>query len=84
MNEREQHGELADELEDQADTLADHNRRLGEEIADVRQDHERRRADAGDTPDWDDPDADEDEAEDQDGEDDEEGDAEGEEDENRG
>lgn len=67
MSEREQHGELADELEDQADTLADHSRSLGEEITDVRQDWERKRADAGvpgATPDWDDPDEDD---EDQDG-----------------
>ncbi len=66
MSEREQYRELADELEDRADTLADHSRSLGEEITDARQDWERKRADAGvpgATPDWDDPDEDEDEDE---------------------
>jgi ribonuclease E len=63
MSEREQYGELADQLEDRADTLADENRRLGERIADVRGDWQRKREDpgvAGATPDWDDPDEDED------------------------
>jgi hypothetical protein len=64
MSEREQYGKLADELEDRADTLASENKRLGERIADVRDDWNRKRADAavpGAIPDWDDPDEDEDE-----------------------
>jgi len=70
MSEREEHAELADELDDRVDTLAEHSHRLGEEITDVRDDWERKRADAGvpgATPDWDDPDEDEDadEAEDE-------------------
>jgi hypothetical protein len=63
MSEREQYGKLADELEDRAGTLAEENRQLGEKIADVREDWQRKRADAGvpgATPDWDDPDEDED------------------------
>jgi hypothetical protein len=67
MSEREQYGKLADELEDRADTLAGENKRLGERIADVRDDWKRKRADAGvpgATPDWDDPDEDEDEDDD--------------------
>ena len=69
MSEREQYGELADELEDRVDTLADHSRSLGEEITDVRKDWERKRADAGvpgAIPDCDDPDEDADD-EDEDG-----------------
>jgi hypothetical protein len=73
MSEREQYGKLADELEDRADTLAGENKQLGERIADVRDDWNRKRADAGvpgATPDWDDPDEDEDEDDgDSDGED---------------
>jgi hypothetical protein len=67
MSEREQYGKLADELEDRADTLAQHSDRLGDDIADAREDWKRKRADAavpGATPDWDDPDEDEDEDED--------------------
>lgn len=67
MTEREQYGELADEAEDRADALAEHSHRLGDDIADARQDWQRKRADAavpGATPDWDDPDEDEDEDED--------------------
>jgi hypothetical protein len=63
MSEQEQYGKLADELEDQADTLAGESQRLGERIADVRDDWKHKRADAGvpgATPDWDDPDEDED------------------------
>jgi hypothetical protein len=69
MSEREQYGELADELEDRADTLAEHSHRLGDDIADAREDWRRKRADAGvpgATPDWDDPEEDEDEDEDDD------------------
>jgi hypothetical protein len=69
MSEREQYGKLADELEDRADTLADENRQLGERAAEVREDWERKRNDAGvpgATPDWDDPDEDEDEDDDED------------------
>jgi hypothetical protein len=69
MSEREQYGKLADELEGHADTLADDSKQLGEKIADVREDWERKRGDAGvpgATPDWDDPDEDEDEDEDED------------------
>jgi hypothetical protein len=69
MTEQEQYGKLADELEDRADTLAKHNERLGDDVADVRDDWRRKRADAavpGATPDWDDPDEDEDEDDDQD------------------
>ena len=76
MSEREQHDELADELEHRADTLAGHSQRLGDDIADTRQDWERKRADAavpGATPDWDDPDEDE-EDDDEDKEDDKEDD----------
>jgi hypothetical protein len=71
MSEREEYGELADELEDRVDTLADHSKGLGDEITDVRKDWERKRADAkvpGATPDWDDPDED-DEDEDDNGDD---------------
>ncbi len=67
MSEREQYGKLADELEERADRLAGENTRLGERIADVRDDWQRKRADAGvpgATPDWDDPDEDEDEDDD--------------------
>jgi hypothetical protein len=69
MSEREQYGKLADELEDQAATLADDSARLGEKIADVRDDWKRKRADAGvpgATPDWDDPEEDEDDDNDED------------------
>jgi hypothetical protein len=69
MSEREQYGELADQLEDRADTLADQNRRLGEHIADVRQEQGRTRPDAATaqtTPDWDDPEEDDDEDEEDD------------------
>jgi hypothetical protein len=69
MSEHEQYGELADELADRADRLAGDNKRLGEDIVDVRADWHRKRADAnvpGATPDWDDPDEDEDEDEDDD------------------
>ncbi|HTU97862.1 MAG TPA: hypothetical protein VMF14_18580 [Solirubrobacteraceae bacterium] len=77
MSEREQYGKLADELEDQADALAGENQRLGERIADVRDDWRNKRADAsvpGATPDWDDPDEDEDDDADDDDEDDDEDD----------
>jgi hypothetical protein len=70
MSEREQYGKLADELEDRADTLAEQNQRLGDDVADVREDWQRKRADAavpGATPDWDDPDEDEDEDDDDNG-----------------
>jgi hypothetical protein len=72
MSEREQYGKLADELEDHADALAGENAELGERIADVRDDWERKRADdsvPGATPDWDDPEEDED-SDDEDDEDD--------------
>jgi hypothetical protein len=67
MSEREQYGELADELKDRADALAERSDRLGGDIADAREDWQRKRADAavpGATPDWDDPDEDEDEDDD--------------------
>jgi hypothetical protein len=67
MSEREQYGKLADELEDHADTLADENAELGDRIAGVRDDWERKRADdsvPGATPDWDDPDEEEEEDDD--------------------
>jgi hypothetical protein len=67
MSEREQYGNLADELEDHADTLAHENAEFGGKIDDVRDDWERKRADdsvPGATPDWDDPDEEEDENED--------------------
>jgi hypothetical protein len=70
MTEQEQYGKLADDLEDRADTLAKRNDMLGDDVADVRDDWRRKRADAavpGATPDWDDPDEDEDEDEDDDG-----------------
>ena len=69
MSEREQYGKLADELEGRADTLAEKSQSLGDDIADVREDWKRKRADAavpGATPDWDDPDEDEDEDQDED------------------
>jgi hypothetical protein len=69
MSEREQYGKLADELEDHADTLADENAELGDRIAGVRDDWERKRADdsvPGATPDWDDPDEEEEEEDDDD------------------
>jgi hypothetical protein len=69
MSEREQYGKLADELEDHADTLADENAELGDRIAGVRDDWERKRADdsvPGATPDWDDPDEEEEEDDDDD------------------
>jgi hypothetical protein len=69
MSEREQYGKLADELDHRADTLAHENEDLGERIAGVRDDWERKRADdsvPGATPDWDDPDEDEDDDEDDD------------------
>jgi hypothetical protein len=72
MSEREQYGKLADELEDRADALAAENERLGDRIADVRDDWQRKRADAGvpgATPDWDDPEEDDDEDGDDAGED---------------
>lgn len=73
MTEREQHGKLADELEDRADTLAGENDRLGERIADARADWERTRDETGaGTPDWDDPDDDEDDEDDDDADHDEE------------
>jgi hypothetical protein len=67
MSEQEQYGELADELEARADTLADHGQSLDADIAGVREDWQRKRADAavpGATPDGDDPEEDEDEDED--------------------
>jgi hypothetical protein len=67
MSEQEQYGELADELEARADTLAEHGQALDADIADVREDWQRKRADAavpGATPDWDDPEEDDDEDED--------------------
>jgi hypothetical protein len=67
MSEREQYGELADEAEARADTLAERSQNLGDDIADARQEWDRKRADAavpGATPDWDDPDEDEDEDDD--------------------
>ena len=73
MSEREQYGKLADELEDQADTLAADNEQLGERIADARDDWRRKRADAGvpgATPDWDDPDEDDEDEDDGGSEDD--------------
>jgi hypothetical protein len=82
MSEREQYGKLADTLEDQADTLAEKNERLGDRIADVRQDAERTRADSGITPDWDDPD-DEPDEDDDDGSDDEDKDKDKDEDEDK-
>ena len=72
MSEREQYGKLADELDDRADALAAENERLGDRIADVRDDWQRKRADAGvpgATPDWDDPEEDDDEDGDEDGDD---------------
>jgi hypothetical protein len=69
MSEREQYGELGDELDGQADKLAERNEQLGGEIADAREDWQRKRADAGApgaTPDWDDPDEEDDEDEDED------------------
>jgi hypothetical protein len=69
MSEREQYGELADELEARADTLAEHGQSLDADIADVREDWQRKRADSavpGATPDWDDPDEDQDEDDDED------------------
>ena len=75
MSEREQYGKLADELEDRVNTLADQNEQLGEQIADVRTEWERKRADgavAGATPDWDDPNEDEDDDDSDDDEDDDE------------
>jgi hypothetical protein len=77
MSEREQYGKLADQTEDRADTLAGESARLGEEIADVRDDWKRKRADAGvpgATPDWDDPEEDEDDDDDPDEDDGEEDD----------
>jgi hypothetical protein len=68
MSEREQYGKLADELEDHADTLADENAELGDRIAGVRDDWERKRADdsvPGATPDWDDPDEEEEDDDDE-------------------
>ena len=83
MSEQEQYGELADELEDRADRLATDNERLGEDIAGVRSDWQRKRADAdvpGATPDWDDPDEDEDDDDERDKDEDEDEDEDGEED----
>jgi hypothetical protein len=68
MSEREQYGKLADELEDHAETLADENAELGDRIAGVRDDWERKRADdsvPGATPDWDDPDEEEEDDDDE-------------------
>jgi hypothetical protein len=81
MSEREQYGKLADELEGRADTLAEDSQRLGDEIADVREDWKRKRADAavpGATPDWDDPDEDEDDDDEDNGKEDDEEDEDGE------
>jgi hypothetical protein len=69
MSEREEYGELADELDGRADRLADHSESLRKEISDARDDWKRKRADAnvpGATPEWDDPDED---ADDEDAED---------------
>jgi hypothetical protein len=69
MSEREQYGELADEHDGQVDKLAERNEQLGGEIADVREDWQRKRADAGvpgATPDWDDPDEEDEDDEDED------------------
>ncbi len=71
MSEREQYGKLADELEDQADTLADENRRLGDRIAGAREDAERTRNESTGTPGWDDPDDDDNDDDDEPGSDDE-------------
>lgn len=76
MSEQEQYGELADELEDRADSLATDNEQLGDDIAGVRSDWQRKRADAavpGATPDWDDPDEDDDDERDKDEDEDEDG-----------
>ena len=70
MSEREQYGTLADELEEHAKALDYRNEQLGEQIADVHDEWERKRADAGvpgATPDWDDPEEDDDEDGDEDG-----------------
>jgi hypothetical protein len=75
MSEREQYGKLADELEDHARALADRNEQLGEQIADVHDEWERKRADGGvpgATPDWDDPEDDPEEDDDEDEDDDDE------------
>jgi hypothetical protein len=40
-------GALADEMEQEADRLEDRSKELGEEVQDVRQDWERKRADEG-------------------------------------
>jgi hypothetical protein len=47
MSEREDYDRLADDLSDDADRLEQDSERLGEEIAEVRQDWERKRADEG-------------------------------------
>jgi hypothetical protein len=47
MSEREDYDRLADELGADADKLEQENKRLEKEISDVRQDWERKRADAG-------------------------------------
>jgi hypothetical protein len=47
MSEREDYDGLADELGAEADKLEQANKRLKEEISDVRQDWERKRSDAG-------------------------------------
>jgi uncharacterized protein YukE len=47
MSEREDYDRLADDLGEEADKLEQENERLEEEISGVRQDWERKRADAG-------------------------------------
>jgi hypothetical protein len=47
MSEREDHTQLADELEERADRLQTENDKLGDKIGDVRDDWERKRADPG-------------------------------------
>jgi hypothetical protein len=47
MSEREDHEGLADELERESDKLSQRTKELGEEIGDVRDDWERKRADEG-------------------------------------
>ena len=73
MSEREQYGTLADELEEHAKALDDRNEQLGEQIADVHDEWERKRADGavpGATPDWDDPEDDPEEDDDDEDDDD--------------
>jgi hypothetical protein len=47
MSEREDHTQLADELEQRADRLQSENDELGDKIGDVREDWERKRSDPG-------------------------------------